>query len=118
VSKQHPVGGGEKHPTLDVVQRLLFPLELEPEETRQHPQRHRLDPVELGQHSWPRLLEVALRQHFELSPKTSRPTEFVVRGAAGRAVALVVHPQGTAFIFSYCKITKKHNYLTAYLGRI
>lgn len=60
MSEQHPVRRGEEHPALNIVERLFLALQSEPEQAGHEPECDSLNPVESGQHTWPRLLEVAL----------------------------------------------------------
>ena len=46
--EQHPVGGGEKHPSLDVGQSLFTTIDLEPQESGHEAQSDSLDPVQSG----------------------------------------------------------------------
>ena len=46
--EQHPVGGGEKHPSLDVGQSLFTTINLKPQESGHETQSNCLDPVQSG----------------------------------------------------------------------
>lgn len=76
------------------MKRLLLPLQLEVDVADHEAQADGLQPVELGQHARPRLLEVPGRQHLELGPEAGGPLPpHVVVGAAahgGRPVALTI----------------------------